>query len=234
MDETKDYFAILGVKPTATQQEVDRAYQKLRKRYHPDYNPGNVEGARAKMQELSEAYRALSLYKIRDFDASTNRRRHKPTKESQTHRVNRYTRPRRDQWISAAVIFAVVLGFAILVTYLLDRQQQEEYPYWDEATEYYEEYERSLTQAAKDSGRLPAAGVAYCTIVAIRDTYGYEPDLKTSVGYIADGTTLIIVPTRDDNWAKIRNRTYGDFIRLSDVEIMSCQQGTAGSQVVDK
>src|SRR5256885_3648280 len=55
----KDYYDILGVKKTATDEEIKKAYRNLAKKYHPDKNKGNKE-AENKFKEISEAYAVLS------------------------------------------------------------------------------------------------------------------------------------------------------------------------------
>src|SRR5881396_3515021 len=55
----KDYYQILGVKKTATEEEIKKAYRALAKKYHPDKNKGNKE-AENKFKEISEAYAVLS------------------------------------------------------------------------------------------------------------------------------------------------------------------------------
>ena len=61
MAETKrDYYEVLGVSKTATDEELKKAYRKLAKQYHPDANPDNKEEAEAKFKELNEAYEVLS------------------------------------------------------------------------------------------------------------------------------------------------------------------------------
>ncbi len=54
----KDYYKILGVSRNATQEEINKAYRKLAKKYHPDFNPGNKE-AEEKFKEINEAYEVL-------------------------------------------------------------------------------------------------------------------------------------------------------------------------------
>jgi molecular chaperone DnaJ len=54
----KDYYAVLGVGKTASQEEIRKAYRKLARKWHPDINPGNVE-AENKFKEISEAYDVL-------------------------------------------------------------------------------------------------------------------------------------------------------------------------------
>ena len=55
----KDYYQILGVLETASQDEIKKTYRKLAVKYHPDKNPGNKE-AEAKFKEVSGAYYVLS------------------------------------------------------------------------------------------------------------------------------------------------------------------------------
>ena len=60
----KDYYAILGVKKTATQEEIRKAFRKAARRYHPDVNPGDKK-AEEKFKEISEANDILSDEKKR-------------------------------------------------------------------------------------------------------------------------------------------------------------------------
>ena len=54
----KDYYATLGVKPAASQDEIKRAYRKLARKYHPDVS--KEADAEARFKEIAEAYAALN------------------------------------------------------------------------------------------------------------------------------------------------------------------------------
>jgi molecular chaperone DnaJ len=58
MAQTKDFYAVLGVPSTATQDEIKKAYRKLAKRYHPDANANDAKAAE-RFKEISEANNVL-------------------------------------------------------------------------------------------------------------------------------------------------------------------------------
>ena len=60
MSNKRDYYEVLGVDKTATDEELKKAYRKLAKKYHPDANPDNKKEAEEKFKEVSEAYENLS------------------------------------------------------------------------------------------------------------------------------------------------------------------------------
>ena len=62
--QTKDYYGTLGVKKTATQDDIRKAFRKLARKYHPDVNPGDKK-AEEKFKEISEANDVLSDEKKR-------------------------------------------------------------------------------------------------------------------------------------------------------------------------
>lgn len=55
----KDYYKILGVDTNAGQKDVQRAFRKLARKYHPDVNPGDTS-AEEKFKEINEANEVLS------------------------------------------------------------------------------------------------------------------------------------------------------------------------------
>ena len=55
----KDYYEILGVKKSASAEDIRKAFRKLARKYHPDVNPGD-KSAEEKFKTLSEANDVLS------------------------------------------------------------------------------------------------------------------------------------------------------------------------------
>lgn len=62
----RDYYATLGVERSAKPEQIRKAYRRLARKYHPDFNPGN-KAAEEKFKLLQEAYDVLSDEKKRQI-----------------------------------------------------------------------------------------------------------------------------------------------------------------------
>jgi DnaJ-class molecular chaperone len=62
----EDYYSILGVKRDASQAEIQRAYRKLARQYHPDMNPDD-KTAKEKFQRVQKAYDVLGSAEKREM-----------------------------------------------------------------------------------------------------------------------------------------------------------------------
>jgi molecular chaperone DnaJ len=58
MAQNKDFYAVLGVPASATQDEIKKQYRKLAAKHHPDKNPSDTKAAE-RFKEISEAYHVV-------------------------------------------------------------------------------------------------------------------------------------------------------------------------------
>lgn len=60
MNHKRDYYQVLGLPQSASEQEIKSAYRKLALQFHPDRNPNNKEESEEKFKEITEAYAVLA------------------------------------------------------------------------------------------------------------------------------------------------------------------------------
>ena len=131
MDKNKDYYAILGVHPTAEIAVIEAAYKALAKRYHPDVSQDNPEEAHRRMQEINEAYEVLSN--------TTKRKEYDDLKGSGTQEAGDFFRGEED------------------VEPEYDPLDED----WKVALEYYPELEQYLNKLRRISWKLGYGFKAY-------------------------------------------------------------------------
>lgn len=59
MADKRDYYEVLGLEKSASEDDIKKAYRKMAKKYHPDLNPGDAT-AEERFKEVNEAYGILS------------------------------------------------------------------------------------------------------------------------------------------------------------------------------
>ena len=108
MAQTKDYYTVLGVPASATQEEIKKQYRKLASKHHPDKNQNDPKAAE-RFKEISEAYQVLGdADKRKQYDQMRQlgafggfRRQRRPRRPGQPqgvavrHRPGRRRRPFR-------------------------------------------------------------------------------------------------------------------------------------------
>ncbi|MFV0391645.1 MAG: DnaJ C-terminal domain-containing protein [Paludibacteraceae bacterium] len=86
-----NYYEILDIQKSASQDEVKKAYRKLARKYHPDVNP-NDDAAKRKFQEINEANEVLSdPEKRKKYDQYGENRQHADEFEQQRQNRQQYT-----------------------------------------------------------------------------------------------------------------------------------------------
>jgi curved DNA-binding protein CbpA len=81
MNRRRDFYAELGIAPTATYRQIRAAYRRLAMDHHPDRHADPVAKVRAeeRFKGLAEAYRVLSsLERRREYDARRSAARRSP------------------------------------------------------------------------------------------------------------------------------------------------------------
>ncbi|NXL36846.1 DNJB8 protein, partial [Glaucidium brasilianum] len=94
-----DYYKVLGLQKSASQDDIKKAYYKLALKWHPDKNPGNKKEADKKFKAVAEAYKVLS-----DPHKRTYYDRDGSVKESRFHGERTTTQPRQSYFKCSYVL----------------------------------------------------------------------------------------------------------------------------------
>ncbi|NEN93063.1 MAG: J domain-containing protein [Okeania sp. SIO3H1] len=117
-----NFYSLLGLHPQASNQEIRRAYRELSKRYHPDTTDMPEAIAKAKFQQINEAYATLvNSEKRLEYDQKIRRL----YIDDLSQRVNFYHRNSssyldpQDRPLSAGELFALLIIGVTLICCLL-------------------------------------------------------------------------------------------------------------------
>lgn len=128
---TSNFYDLLGLKPSASVQEIRRTYRDLSKLYHPDTTDLPPTIAKAKFQELNEAYATLSSPERRlayDYKIGYSRLRvmqapadlNRPVSRDRPYRATSAYLDPTDRPLSAGEIFALfILGLTFVACLIL-------------------------------------------------------------------------------------------------------------------
>ncbi len=64
--EVENYYRILNIRQSSTDEEITRSYKTLALKYHPDKNPGRVQWATEAMTKINQAYAAVMSHRFKD------------------------------------------------------------------------------------------------------------------------------------------------------------------------
>jgi hypothetical protein len=117
MKADDDYYALLGIGPSATLAEIKKAYRKLARRHHPDMNGGDPDAA-ARFKLITEAYEVLcDPAQLRNYDCN-----HPPKAGTQlaapghdSEAVSRVLRVLEDTWQAIRIIHPQVPAVVIII-----------------------------------------------------------------------------------------------------------------------
>jgi hypothetical protein len=104
-----DYYKLLGVLPTATTEEIKRAYRQLALKYHPDRNSGD-KSSEAFFKRVTDAYSILSDPEQREsynWEYKNNQKSSTSQQQQQQQQQQRRTESKQEKQITPQVILSI-------------------------------------------------------------------------------------------------------------------------------
>ncbi len=159
-----DPYAVLGISPDATDEELKRTYRELSKRYHPDANPDDPEAAEEKFKDVQAAYR--QIVEARERGTSAYGPGSQRTGYSQQQ--NAGSPYGRTSYTYAGDPFSAFEDFFTQWQSAQQQQQQQQYNYRQTGGRYNEILQRAIS--FMNAGRYQDAWIVLSQVaVSMRD-----------------------------------------------------------------
>ena len=187
-----DYYAILGIQPTATSGQIKIAYRRLALRFHPDKNPDDLL-AEKKFIELAEAYEILSNpLKRRNYDdglpididqevvTAPQTRRRPPPQFYYQNAPEKIHYTRKDYLFATGAVILIIIIAIVFPVYLLKKTSAK---YYNQAISYYYSgrYYSALQYidlSIQDVSKTDAEACALASVILVHKLHKYEYALK--------------------------------------------------------
>jgi cation transport ATPase len=127
LEKSMDYYTVLGLERTATQQEIKSAYRKLASKYHPDVN--DAANATAFFQLINEAYQTLyDLDKRKGYDSDVGGVKQETPPPTEQPKPNNQANPQKSDFkfvrvnvttVKKTGMFILLIPLKVLATLLL-------------------------------------------------------------------------------------------------------------------
>lgn len=155
--ESKNHYRTLGIPSTASQDAIKIAYRKLSKKFHPDFNQGDIF-FEEKFKEIQEAYEILS---------NDEKRKNYDSKNRQKERSNNYSKNKQEEELKAKTDEF--------------KKQKEHFKKWEESLREKEENIKQKVSIHKKQ-KIAIAILTMCLIGAIFSLgfFVYNDKNKTS------------------------------------------------------
>ena len=187
-----DYYAILGIHPSATSGQIKVAYRRLALQFHPDKNPDDHLAA-IKFIEIAKAYKILSdPLKRRLYDeglpvefetesaAPNSSRRRPPPQFYYNHKPEKVIYSKRDYFLATGAVIGIIMLAVVFPVYLL---QMNSTKYYEQAVSNYfaGRYYSALHNvdlSIQDISNTNAEACALASVILVHKLHKYEYALK--------------------------------------------------------
>jgi hypothetical protein len=199
-DPDRDFYVILGIDASATDEDIRQAYRRAVREVHPDLNPDRQEWATSQLQIVNEAYTVLSDHSLRrDYDRA--RWPHVPLQQARTRAGGPFGAPTYDpnrpwwEQVSPAATHGASFSSTASLRYRSRRRRRvvESDPFWLTVSDWLKK--RNLTRL--NTVWLSAVGLWRSPFAGILSVLG--------VVLAIDVALIVFVLITPHNWDDVEN-----------------------------